>query len=349
MKSLARRMNRGARALGKAVWALADRTHPVLVHIIPMRRCNLSCTYCNEYDAVSKPVPLDLMLRRLDKLAELGTSMITVSGGEPLMHPDMDAMIAHMRKRGMIASLITNGYYLNQERIERLNAAGLDYLQISIDNVEPDAVSLKSLRLLEPKLQWLAEHAEFGVNINSVVGSGIQNPEDALAVARRARELGFTSTIGILHDGRGQLRALAAREMKVYEELKTFGSRGDARVNALFQDNLARGKPNDWSCRAGSRYLYVDEDGLVHYCSQMRGVPGIPLEDYTRADLEREYGTKKACAPYCTINCVQRVAVFDNWRSPQTANARLVARPPSGPRVAKPVAVVVAPPPAGGA
>ena len=163
-----------------------------------------------------------------------------------------------------------------------------------------------------------------------------------MAVARRARELGFTSTIGILHDGRGQLRALAEREMKVYEELKTFGSRGDARVNALFQDNLARGKPNDWSCRAGSRYLYVDEEGIVHYCSQMRGVPGIPLEDYSRADLEREYGTKKACAPYCTINCVQRVAVLDNWRSPQTANARLVAKPPAA---TAPAAAAAAPPP----
>jgi MoaA/NifB/PqqE/SkfB family radical SAM enzyme len=348
MKATARRMSRNARILGKALFALADKTHPVLVHIIPMRRCNLSCTYCNEYDAISKPVPLDVMLRRVDKLADLRTSMITVSGGEPLMHPDLDTMIARMRARGMIASLITNGYYLNQERIERLNRAGLDFLQISIDNVEPDAVSLKSLRLLEPKLQWLADHAEFGVNINSVVGSGIESPEDAVAVARRARELGFTSTIGILHDGRGQLRALTDREMKVYEELKTFGSRGDTRLNALFQDNLARGKSNEWSCRAGSRYLYVDEDGLVHYCSQMRGVPGIPLEDYSRADLEREYGTKKACAPYCTINCVQRVAVLDNWRSPQTSNARLVARPaPVRAPVTKPVVSVA--PPAGGA
>jgi MoaA/NifB/PqqE/SkfB family radical SAM enzyme len=352
VKLLARRINRGARAVGKAVWALAHQTHPVLVHVIPMRRCNLSCTYCNEYDAISKPVPLELMIRRLDKLADLGTSMITVSGGEPLMHPELDAMIAHTRRRGMIASLITNGYYLNQERIERLNAAGLDYLQISIDNVEPDAVSLKSLRLLEPKLKWLADHAEFGVNINSVVGSGIENPEDALAVARRARELGFTSTIGILHDGRGQLRALSAPEMKVYEELKTLGSRGDARLNSLFQDNLARGLPNDWSCRAGARYLYVDEDGIVHYCSQMRGVPGIPLEDYTTADLEREYTTKKACAPYCTINCVQRVAVLDNWRAPQKALARLVARPPAmrGPAApSAPAPEASLPPAAGGA
>jgi MoaA/NifB/PqqE/SkfB family radical SAM enzyme len=320
-------MERGARGLAKLVWALADRTHPVLVHVIPMRRCNLSCAYCNEYDAVSKPVPLDVMIARLDKLADLGTSMITVSGGEPLMHPELDAMIVHMRRRGMIASLITNGYYLSRERIERLNRAGLDYLQISIDNLEPDAVSLKSLRLLEPKLKWLAEHAEFGVNINSVVGGGIKNPADAITVARRARELGFTSTIGILHDGRGQLRALAEAEMEVYRELKTFGSRGDARVNALFQDNLAMGRPNEWACRAGSRYLYVDEDGIVSYCSQMRGAPGIPLADYGRADLQREYATKKACAPFCTINCVQRVAVIDNWRSPQTAQARLVARP----------------------
>ncbi|HZM50492.1 MAG TPA: radical SAM protein, partial [Vicinamibacteria bacterium] len=216
----------------------------------------------------------------------------------------------------------------------------LDFLQISIDNVEPDEVSLKSLRLLEPKLKWLAEHALFGVNINSVVGAGIKNPEDALVVARRARELGFTSTVGILHDGRGQLEPLGERELEVYRELKQFGSRGDTRFNGVFQDNLALGRPNDWSCRAGARYLYVDEHGLVHYCSQMRGVPGIRLEDYSATDIAREYVTRKDCAPYCTINCVQRVGLFDNWRAPQTGNARPVPRP-----VPRPVSA--APPPRG--
>jgi MoaA/NifB/PqqE/SkfB family radical SAM enzyme len=327
--ALRRRWNgasRGARVAAKVARALVDRYHPILVHVIPMRRCNLACAYCNEYDDVSKPVPLELMLRRLDKLAELGTAMITVSGGEPLMHPDLDAMLLHMRRRGMISSLITNGYYLSPERIRRLNEARLDYLQISIDNIEPDEISMKSLRLLEPKLKWLAEHAEFGININSVVGGGIKDPEDALAVARRSRELGFTSTIGILHDGRGQLRGLGEREMAVYRELKRIGSRGDTRVNALFQDNLAEGKANRWACRAGARYLYVDEDGLVHYCSQQRGAPGVPLEDYTLEDIRREYDTKKGCAPFCTINCVQRVALFDNWRSPQRSRARLPGR-----------------------
>jgi MoaA/NifB/PqqE/SkfB family radical SAM enzyme len=327
MKWTWRRARRIARGAAKAVKALADTQHPVLVHLVPMRRCNLACAYCNEYDTVSQPVPLPLMARRIDKLAELGTAMITVSGGEPLMHPELDAMIAQMRERGMISSLITNGYYISPERIRRLNAAGLDYLQISIDNVEPDEVSMKSLRLLEPKLRWLAEHAEFGVNINSVVGAGIKNPEDALSVARRARELGFTSTVGILHDGRGQLEPLGKRELAVYHALKAFGSRGDARLNAGFQDNLALGRANEWNCRAGARYLYVDEHGMVHYCSQMRGVPGVPLESYGAADIAREYRTKKACAPYCTINCVQRVALIDNWRSPQTVPAALASRP----------------------
>jgi MoaA/NifB/PqqE/SkfB family radical SAM enzyme len=333
MRRLLLKTRRRARATAKALKALVDRHHPVLVHVIPMRRCNLACTYCNEYDAVSAPVPTDVMLRRLDKLADLGTSMITISGGEPLMHPELEVMVRHMRRRGMISSLITNGYLLSRERIRSLNEARLDYLQISIDNVEPDDVSLKSLRLLEPKLKWLAEEADFNVNINSVLGAGVKNPEDALTVARRARELGFTSSLGILHDGRGQLRAMGEKEMAVYRELKRFGSRGDVRINGLFQDNLVEGKPNQWRCRSGARYLYVDEDGLVSYCSQMRGIPGIPLEEYTKDDIKREYRLKKPCAPYCTINCVQRVGVFDNWRDPQTEQA--ILRPT---RAAAPVA-----------
>ena len=310
-----KRMRWLPRAIGKVVEGLLDEEHPILVHLIPMRRCNLSCAYCNEYDKVSQPVPLEIMLRRVDKLAELGTSAITISGGEPLMHPELTAIIARIRERGMIVTLITNGYFLSVVRIDALNTAGLDHLEISIDNVEPDKVSRKSLRLLDPKLKWLAEHAQFSVTINSVMGSGIPNPEDALTVARRARELGFMSAVGIAHDGKGQLRPLGEREMAVFREIRAMGS-GRMRIDG-FQDRLAEGKPNIWRCRAGARYLYVDENGLVHYCSQQRGYPAVPLESYTVENIRREYLTEKSCAPYCTVNCVQLVALMDNWRSPQ--------------------------------
>src|SRR3979490_2293907 len=108
-----------------------------------------------------------------------GTPAGRCGGGEPLMHPQLDEIVAHIRKRRMMAGMITNGYLLTAERIERLNRAGLEHLQISIDNVMPDAVSKKSLKVLDKKLQLLAEHATFHVNINSVVGAGIANPDEA--------------------------------------------------------------------------------------------------------------------------------------------------------------------------
>jgi MoaA/NifB/PqqE/SkfB family radical SAM enzyme len=295
---------------------LVDTNHVVMAHIIPMRRCNLACAYCNEYDATSQPVPLETMFQRLDQLARLGTSIVTISGGEPILHPELDHIIRRIRSNGMIAGLITNGYLLTAERIERLNRAGLDHMQISIDNVMPDDVSKKSLKVLDKKLQLLSEYAEFHVNINSVVGGGIHNPHDALVVGRRARQLGFTSTVGIIHDGDGQLRPLSGDERDVFFKMHTMGRTNYSRFN-WFQSNIANGKPNDWRCRAGARYIYVCEDGLVHYCSQQRGYPGVPLLNYTKDDVRREFLTAKGCSPNCTVSCVHQVSYIDFWRSPQ--------------------------------
>src|SRR6266480_2968449 len=136
-------------------------------------------------------------------------------------------VIDHIRRRGMIAGMITNGYLLTAERIQRLNRAGLDHLQISIDNVKPDQVSKKSLKVLDRKLQPLRD-----------------------------------------------------QEREVYMAMRSMEKTSYARIN-YFQDNIAHGKENNWRCRAGSRYLYVCEEGLVHYCSQQRGYPGKPLAEYT--------------------------------------------------------------------
>jgi MoaA/NifB/PqqE/SkfB family radical SAM enzyme len=305
---------RELKMIGKALLSIK---HPVLVHVIPMRRCNLDCGYCNEYDDVSKPVPLEEMNRRLDILADMGTSIITISGGEPLMHPELEEVIRHVRRRGMIAGMITNGFLLSRERIQKLNEAGLEHLQISIDNVTPDEVSKKSLKTLDSRLEWLAQYAIFQVNINSVLGSGVKNPEDAQTIAHRAVDLGFTSTVGIIHDHNGQLKPLAPRQIEIFEEVMTLGKRSFSRFND-FKHSVARGKEHTWRCRSGSRYLYVCEDGLVHWCSQQRGYPGIPLAEYTAEMREREYYTAKFCAPRCTISCVQQSAMLDNWRGAQT-------------------------------
>jgi len=234
--------------------ALKSPRHPVLAHIVPIRRCNLSCTYCNEFDHFSKPVPALEMLRRIDLLAALGTTVITLSGGEPMLHPELDEIIRRIRRHRIIAEVLTNGYLLTPERIQRLSRAGLDQMQISIDNARPDEVSKKSLKVLDQKLQWLAQFAEFQMNINSVVGASVANPEDALTIARRAVELGLSSTVGIIHDHSGRLRPLNDDQRKLVEEVERL-SRPVFSIarHSPWQKNLVRGLPNEWHCRAGGR------------------------------------------------------------------------------------------------
>src|SRR5580658_3582634 len=325
LRSAGRRI-REARVFARAMYS---SQHPILAQIVPIRRCNLACTYCNEFDAVSAPVLLSEMLRRVDLLADLGTTIITISGGEPMLHPQLDEIIRHIRHRGAVATLITNGYLLTVERIRRLNHAGLDYLQISIDNVQPDETSKKSLKVLDRKLEWLAEFSEFAVTINTVLGADVRHPEDALTIARRARSLGFNSTVGILHDGTGQTKPLPPAQIQVYEQIRKLETSSVFSFSHFdrFQKKLVQGLPNEWHCRAGSRFLYICEDGLVHYCSQQRGYPGTPLATYTKEDLEREFHTEKACAPNCSISCVHQVAMLDEVREhPREMLAELIAR-----------------------
>jgi len=290
--------------------------HPILAQIVPIRRCNLACTYCNEFDKHSPPVPLPTMRERIGHLARLRTANIEISGGEPLLHPDLDELIRHIRGTGALAGLITNGYLLSEKRIEGFNDAGLDHLQISIDNVTPDDISKKSLKVLDAKLRMLAKHAAFSVNINSVLGGGLSNPEDALTIAKRAVELGHTATVGLIHNGRGRLIPLSPEQWRVYNEITSLtASVYTVQKQNDFQRNLALGRANDWQCGAGGRYLYICEDGLVHWCSQQRGHPGVPLADYTTEDVRRESTSEKSCAPLCTVSCVHRVALLDRIRT----------------------------------
>src|SRR5579863_1725909 len=105
-----RSIERNIRGAKMVAGAFMSADHPLLAHIIPVRRCNLACKYCNEYDDFSKPVPLETMFQRVDKLAALGTTVVCISGGEPLLHPQLDDIIGRVRRHRIIAGLITNGY-----------------------------------------------------------------------------------------------------------------------------------------------------------------------------------------------------------------------------------------------
>jgi len=160
-----------------------------------------------------------------------------------------------------------------------------------------------------------------------VLGAGVRHPADSLVIARRALELRFGTSVGLVHDGSGQIRPLDGHQRLLHEQLRGLvrGFYSHAH-DSVFQRNLINGLPNAWHCRAGARYVFVCEDGLVHWCSQQRGYPGIPLEDYGPEHLHREYASTKSCAPFCTISCVHCVALVQLIaRIVRTARLRPIA------------------------
>jgi MoaA/NifB/PqqE/SkfB family radical SAM enzyme len=318
-------------ALQRAASALVVPATPLLAQMVVIRRCNLSCGYCNEYDDHSDPLAFDELCRRIDHLAELGTVTVTLTGGEPLLHPRLDELVARVVSHGMVCTTITNGYPVTKRWIERLNLAGLSWVQISIDNLEPNDVSQKSFSKIKHKLQLLREHARFGVNVNAVLGSCA--PEDTRTLVREVEQLGLYMTVGLMHDGNGQLDAGLAGDVlsELYGELRAHSNKtifhlaGEGWEREMIRDGVS-----PWKCRAGGRYLYVDEYGKVSYCSQRRGDPGTDLLAYGKAELRTAFDAKKGCEAACTIACVRRASSLDGWRS-QRGSAERPARPGSLP------------------
>ncbi|HTM20365.1 MAG TPA: radical SAM protein, partial [Kofleriaceae bacterium] len=261
--------------------ALLEPHRPVLANLVVTRRCNLSCGYCHEYDQVSPPVPTEVLRERIDHLARLRTVLVTLTGGETLLHPDIAALVAHVGARGMTALLNTNGFLLTRGRIDALNDAGLFGMQLSIDGVRPTAVSRKAFKTLLPKLELLAEHARFRVRVNTVLGAC--PPEEAVAVARAVNALGLEAKCSLARDQAGALLPVDDAGRAAYDEIRSLERDVSSYLSEDFQVTLLRQGRVDWKCRAGARYFHVSEDGLVQYCPAHAGRGGIPLADFGEA------------------------------------------------------------------
>jgi PqqA peptide cyclase len=116
--------------------------HPTTLLAELTHRCPLHCPYCSN--------PLDLIraegeLRTEDwkrvftEARELGVLQLGLSGGEPLVRKDLEELAAHARKVGLYTTLVTSGLGLTRPRAERLRDAGLEHIQISIQDADPES------------------------------------------------------------------------------------------------------------------------------------------------------------------------------------------------------------------
>jgi MoaA/NifB/PqqE/SkfB family radical SAM enzyme len=287
------------------------RYSPFLAQLVIIRRCNLSCAYCSEYDKTSEPIPSEILQQRLRKLRDLGTFGISLTGGEPTLHPELPDLIRTCRQLGFFRTgMISNGFLLRPELIQALNDAGLQEMQISIDGVQANDTTQKVLDNLKKRLEWLREYARFRVIVSGVLGAcPPQEAEEVLAFARR---LGFVPRVLIIHDSSGQVKPLNG-ERKTFEKIVRQLPKTVVDFSS-YRKRLLRDGAAPFKCRAGSRYLYVDEYGNVNWCSQTRTIWSKSLMDYTPADLREQFYQYKSCHATCSLGCARSTSQFDSWR-----------------------------------
>jgi MoaA/NifB/PqqE/SkfB family radical SAM enzyme len=310
---------------GKPGLGFRLRYSPFLAQMVIIRRCNLACGYCTEYDKTSNPISVEILEQRLQKLKSLGTFGISLTGGEPTLHPELPQLIRKCRELGFFRTgMISNGLLLRPQLIEALNEAGLQEMQISIDGVHGNETTEKVLDNLKKRLEALREHARFEVVVSGVIGAA--PPEEAEEVVAFAKQLGFTPRVLLIHDSNGQLK-LSREEVKAFERIvkkipRTWKEFSD------YRERLVRNGTAPFKCRAGSRYLYVDEFGKVSWCSQTRAFWSKDLMAYTLADLREQFYRYKSCHATCTLGCVRAASQLDGWRRqtlPETAEPLLSA------------------------
>lgn len=283
---------------------------PIEAQLIVTRRCNLSCGYCTEYDHSSEMIPLDVLQRRIDALHRLHTVNLTLLGGEPLMHPDIDAIVSYGARHAQV-SITTNGFLVTPELIDRLNEAGLSNMQLSLDLMGADRSRYiqKSYKTLRPKLLLLQRHAHFDVHVNVVLCE--QTKEDFPRMVSELTGMGFRVAAAPMHDGDGTVQVGGADYVALWDALHANGA-AFAYSDYEYGRQLLEGERPGWHCRAGSRMLYVDEFGKVQLCSAQRDRLNAPVESYTTHDLRKQSRTKKGCEEGCSLMCVYRDSQIDN-------------------------------------
>ncbi len=284
--------------------------NPLEAQLIITRRCNLTCGYCTEYDNYSPPVPLDTLKERIDAIHRLNTVNISLLGGEPLMHPQLTEIIAYANRQGQV-SVTTNGFLVTEELIHKMADAGLSNLEISIDGLSPDKTGYiqKTLRTLSSKLALLKAKATFDVHVNFVLCD--RTKADFKATIEEVRKHGFLIAIDLLHDDKGMIQVSGQEYLDLWNHHFDEGTPFTF-IEYKYGKALLEGKKPKWKCRAGSRFLYIDEFGMVQYCSATRGQLNKPITEYTREDLEHYHHTYKGCEEGCALLCCYRDSMLDN-------------------------------------
>lgn len=301
---------------------LLKQNIPLTVSLAVTSRCNYRCIYCYGayYNRKDKDFPTEVWLDLIDEVAEMGTRLIHLGGGEPLLRDDIEEIIDKVKDRNIICRMNTNGALI-PKKIDSLKR--LDSICVSLDGGAVANDKNRGEGTFEEIIAGIKCAKEHGipVHVSSVVTTNSVGALDE--VLELAKEIGFMVEFGLPYEQTTPNKDIPA--VKLYDEqvrafLRTllkymakgypiFYSTSTYRYalrwpttyqKKILYDNV----PDDFKvidCYMGKYMCFVDGDGLVYPCGQL--ISSFPALNFTKVGFKKAWENlekNKACKTcYC--------------------------------------------------
>lgn len=280
---------------------LAELTH----------RCPLQCPYCSnpvELHRAGDELDTDAWCDVIRQIAALGALQIHFSGGEPTVRRDLETLVAHARERGLYSNLITSGVLLPRERLAALSEAGLDHVQLSVQDSDAEGCDrIGGYRGgFAKKLDCAAAVHDLGLplTLNVVVHrQNLHNLERLIALAEslgaQRLEIAHVQYYGWAYRNRAALmptRAELTAAVAVVEAARA-RLKGVLVIDHVVPDYYAY-RPKACMGGWGQRFLNIAPDGTVLPCHAAETITGLRFERVGARSLREIWASSDAFVRY---------------------------------------------------
>jgi pyrroloquinoline quinone biosynthesis protein E len=273
------------------LWLLAELTYV----------CPLQCPYCsNPLELTTRNAELDTASwkRVLGEARELGALQLGLSGGEPLLRPDLDQIAAHARQLGYYSNLITSGVGMDAARVHALKQAGVDHIQLSFQSPEQQLNDyIAGTKAYAHKLDMARAVKANGfpmvlcfVVYRDNIGQIGQMLELAQELEADYVELATVQYYGWAHLNRQRLLPTLHQVREAEREAKAWQERPGSRMKVYFvvpdyYENRPKPCMNGW----GSVFLTVTPDGRALPCHAAGQLPGLDFPNVRDVSVEQAW------------------------------------------------------------
>jgi pyrroloquinoline quinone biosynthesis protein E len=272
--------------------------------------CPLACPYCsNPIDFASQRAELGAedWKRVFTEAEALGVMQLHLTGGEPLVRKDLEALAVHARSLGMYVNLVTSGVPLERARLQALRDAGVDHVQLSIQDARAESSdSIAGTTSFEQKMRVAAWVKELGMplTMNTVLHRrNLDRVEEIVALAEQLKadrlELANTQYLGWALENRARLlptRAQLERAATIAEKAR---ARLEGKMEILFvKPDYFGQRPRACMDGWGRRFVVVAPDGLVLPCHEARSIEKLAFESVQNAPLEQIWERGEALSAF---------------------------------------------------